>query len=325
MALRASAAGVDTWAPAWRVTPDSAHARHLEALCSIPSARGGKLMAQPVAGHRILFWPASGLLKAEGHPTEHGLAPVRSLPAALDRLHDALDVAGVEPPRSGRKFVRHRESQGFAGLRRIDLTVDLRADDRDEGRQLLAAFEAAARSSGHHAPTYGRPGKPGATVYVAGEGGVLGRWYDKGVESGSAAPFRLIRPEAQWRFANERGPEDLDELGDVAAMRDRFAKRWGPWCRGRIVVGDMTELGRKLAEAVEAGRITPAEARRIAGYLVMEPHGIHDAPRTRQRLRAEAAGFGFHLVDGVLEPLEVDLGAALDEAEQLDPWESGAT
>src|SRR3954452_11948758 len=166
MSLRAVAAGVDTWAPTWRVGVETALARHLEAVCTIPSAVGGRLHPERVGGHRIAFWPASGLLKAEGHPNEHGLAPVASLPEALVAIERELAGAGIELPWLGRerRFTRHKESEGYAGLRRLDLTFDLRADKTSDGRELLAAAEAAARMSPYHAPTYHRTGKAGHTV-----------------------------------------------------------------------------------------------------------------------------------------------------------------
>src|SRR4051794_8312695 len=324
MSLRAASAGVDTWAPAWRVRVDTPLSRHLEEVATLPSAAGGKLVPQKIAGHRVIYWPGSGLLKAEGHPNESGLAPVRSLPRALDQLVEQLHAAGIPAPHQPRRFDRHNESEGFEGLRRLDLTVDLRADDRHEGRAVLHAVEAAARASGHHAPTYGRRGKPGRTVYISGESGVFGRWYDKGAESGKAAPYRLIRPEAQWNFRQEKSRPAWEDIGDVELMRQRFAKRWGPWMRGRIVVGTMTDLGEELARAVRERRLSPTEARRIAGYLVMEPYGLDGVPlRTQQRLRSEAGRFGFHLVDGVLEPLDVDLGEVLHEAERAELWDAG--
>jgi hypothetical protein len=252
------------------------------------------------------------------------LAPAGALPKLLHRLTGELHAAGIEVPPAEQRFRRHKDSIGFAGLRRLDLTVDLRADTTHEGREVLAAVEAAAAQSPYHSPTYGRATKPGRTVYIAGDGGYLGRWYDKGAESGQAPPFRRIRPEAQWRFASERAAGSI-ELGDVEWMRDRFARRWGPWMRGRIVVGDMSDLGRELSRAVREGKLSPGEARRIAGYLVMEPYGLDGVPgRTARRLRAEAGKFGFRLVNGVLEPVEVDLGAVLAEAERLDLWESGS-
>jgi hypothetical protein len=323
MALTATACGVDTWAPSWRVSPDSSLAQRYAQRATLPSAKGGLLVPERVAGHRLIFWPASGLLKAEGHPAARGLAPVASLPDALVRLQRGMAAEGMPVPAGVRRFRRFRESEGFAGLRRLDLTVDLRASDRVEGRAVLRAVEAAARNSGLHAPTYGRRGKPGHTVYVAGETGVQSRFYDKGAESGQAAPYRWIRPEAQWRFRDLSAPLDT-ELCDPVWMREQFAKRWGPAFRGRIVVGDMSELGRELARAVREGRLEPGEARRIAGYLVMAPFGLDGVPeRTARRLRTEAGKFGFHLVDGVLEPIEVDLGEVLAEAERPELWDSG--
>src|SRR3954463_11751825 len=325
MAISAMAAGVDTWSPAWRVPVDSPAWQVLDSYPSVPSAKGGKLFAGRIAEHRVMFWPGSGLLKAEGHPVPGGLAPAAALPGALDRLVGALDVAGIPVPTRPRRFRRHRESHGFAGVRRLAVTVDLATEHGYEGRELLSAWEVAARSSGRFAPRYHRPGHPGDTVYSAGSAGVESRCYDKGAGSGTAAPGRLIRPEAQWRFRDLTSPLE-SEAASPEWLRDRFAKRFGQSYRGRIVVGNMSELGQKLDAEVRSGNLTAKQARAIAGYIVMEPFGLAGVPaRTRRHLAAEARRFGFHLVDGVLEPIEVDLGAVLDEAERLDVWESGVT
>src|SRR5438876_4277638 len=154
MPLRAAAAGVDTWAPSWRVGVDTPLWRAIDEKATVPSAAGGRLCPEPIGRQRLFFFPVSGLVKAEGHPCPAGLAPVPTLPRALDELRVELAGAGVELPAAERRFRRHRESVGFAGLRRLDLTVDLRADHVHEGREVLAAAEAAARMSPHHAPTY---------------------------------------------------------------------------------------------------------------------------------------------------------------------------
>jgi hypothetical protein len=326
MAVRALAAGVDTWAPSWRVPVDSALAGHLSDRMTVPAGQGGAMLAEKVAGHRVMWWAGSGLLKAEGHPNPAGLAPPATLPGALRELVAAMHNAGVPPPEGHRRFKRYADSAGFAGLRRVDLAVDLAADSPGDGLAVLSAFHAAAVRSGHHAPAYGRRGKPGRTVYVAGDSGVFGRFYDKGAEAGTAAPGRLLRPEAQWRFAGIRCPDE-DDWQDSGWARERFAARWGAWARGRIVVGDVTELGKRLRRAVETGQLSPGAAKRLGGYLLMEAvGGVPGASqRTAERDRAMAREFRFVLVDGVLEPIEHDLGADFAEAERPELWESGAT
>src|SRR3954447_13494000 len=193
MAVASLAAGVDSWAPAWRVPVDSPAWQALDAHPSVPAAMGGRLFPERVNDHRVMFWPGSGLLKAEGHPVPDGLAPPRALPGALDRLIGGMDAAGIPVPTGDRSFRRHRESHGFTGFRRLDVTVDLGTEHAYEGFELLSAWEVAARSSGRFAPRYNRPGRPGDTVYAAGRGGVESRCYDKGAESGSAPPGRRIR------------------------------------------------------------------------------------------------------------------------------------
>ena len=91
------AAGVDTWAPCWRVDPESGAGLALDAVATEPSRRG-RLLPQAIAGHRVLWHRPTGLLKAEGHPSPDGLAAPGELPAALGRLELALLEAGVPVP-----------------------------------------------------------------------------------------------------------------------------------------------------------------------------------------------------------------------------------
>src|SRR3954447_26540410 len=107
MAVSSLAAGVDSWAPAWRVSVDSLAWRTLDAHEFTPAAKGGRLFPERVGDHRVMFWPDSGLLKAEGHPVPEGLAPPRSLTAALDRLVCQLDAAAIPVPARSRRFRRH--------------------------------------------------------------------------------------------------------------------------------------------------------------------------------------------------------------------------
>jgi hypothetical protein len=322
----AVAAGCDTWGPTWIVDPDSPPGRHLSTLAVAPSAHGGRRLAEKVAGHTVMWWEQHGLLKAEGHPLDGGLCPPARLRARLGELSLSLWEADVPVPWACRRFKGSgREAAGFAGFSRIDLTVDLSFPD-GHGTAVLKAVEAAAKWSGLMSrPERGRAGDT-QTVYTRSKSGVLARVYDKGLESLSHPAGHLIRPEAQWRWADRRRRPDEEDLGDPQAcaawMRERFRARFERWCRGRIVVGDMSQLADEIARAIEAGRLTPRQGEALFGYIGMRGRGgvPGQKKRTRQLRERQVRQFGFVLVDGVLEPVEVDLGAVLSEASRSDLW-----
>ncbi|HEV2821379.1 MAG TPA: hypothetical protein VGW11_12825, partial [Solirubrobacteraceae bacterium] len=91
------AAGVDTWSLAWYVDRDSLAADWLADMATIPAARG-RLLPHPVAGHRVGWDCASGMLYAEGHPSPDGLCAPGKLAASQDALVAALLAADVPLP-----------------------------------------------------------------------------------------------------------------------------------------------------------------------------------------------------------------------------------
>lgn len=153
MPVKVEGAGVDTWSPAWYVGEDSPAARALDALATVPTRRG-KLVADPILGHRIGWVPAARLAFAEGHPAEavgtEGLLSPDLLPEALWRVWDACTDYGlllpeglpVGPLRVGPVEVREDGRPGFAGVRRCDATVDLRFDSSAEGLAFLQGVAA---------------------------------------------------------------------------------------------------------------------------------------------------------------------------------------
>lgn len=85
-------------------------------------------------------------------------------------------------------------------------------------------------------------------------------------------------------------------------------------------------IARTLAQRVEAGELTMAQARRIAGYVVLESVGCSEGPeRTRYRLRAEARAAGVY-VDASIDAedmIDVDVSSLLEAAFDSSTW--GAT
>ena len=314
-------AGVDTWSPAWRIDPESWAGAQLASMATRPTKGRSWQLPDAIAGHRVGWFPAAGMLYAEGHPVADGLATAAQLPEAFLALERALLASDVPlPPGVASDDFYGDRHPGFIGLRRLDTTVDIATDTPAIGAAIMAGVASVLGQAGV-TETWRRRGAL-QTVYLRGDGGrrVLGRWYDKGAESGSAAPGRLIRPEDQRRWAKgqRRAPEELTAQYVRGLFHRRYASLWRA-TEGVTVAGPIV-LAQKLADAVEAGEITAHHADRVAGYLLMEAVHVPRAGRTRRRRRSEAAALGLVLSDGLLQEVEVDLHGILDQVMDADQW-----
>lgn len=330
----ASAAGVDTWSVAWYVDPDSPARRALDALATQPAARS-KLIPESISGYRVGLFPGPSMVYAEGHPDPEGLCPPNRLPGEFERLVGVLADCGIEVPR-GRSLPARRlprpgddgswevRRAGEAGVRRLDLTADLAFDSGAEGLAALAGV--AAMPLPRIATSLQRQpgGRAVETVYLKGPGGrrVLGRWYDKGVESGTAERGRLIRPEDQRRW-DGRARLPVEALGAPVA-RELFQRRFLPLWKATkgITVGTSPELLRRLADLVEAGEVSGYQAERLLGYLFAQENGVDDwlSTATTYRRKAECRELGLVLADGVVDQVEVDLHDVLEAALEAEDW-----
>lgn len=323
-------AGVDTWSPSWYLDPDSPAGEWLTSRATVGAARG-RLLPQAVAGHRVGWFGPAGLLYAEGHPGGDRLGSPDGLPAALDALTAAMLAEGVPVPigRSGTDLYGQR-FEGFAGVRRLDSTCDLATGSRAEGVAIMAGVAAIARDMPRVQANvwFAQDGRQVETVELKGHGGrkTLGRWYDKGRESGSAPPGRLLRPEDQRRYVKEtrRSVEELTTGYVRGKFKQRFAPLWRA-SKGVTVAGPIV-LASKLAELVEADELSRAKAKNLAGEMVL---GLVESPALRQsrtsawRHARAMRDLGLVLGDGVLEEVEVDLHDVLERALDSEAWGAG--
>lgn len=333
--MKVAQAGIDTWSVCWRVAEDSPAARAMDELATVPAARS-RLLEESLAGHRVGWFPASRLVFAEGHPGGDRLGSPEALPAARDVVERAISDYGIALPR-GRARSRWGgvdrpqcadSLPGFAGVRRLDATLDLTFDSSSEGLALLAGVAALQfprmksavwrETSGHRVETvalYGHSGKK-----------MLGRWYDKGVESGTAKRGTLIRPEDQRRWPSQTR-RDVEELSSTY-VRDKFQQRFAPLWRASkgITVATADELGQKLAQLTSTGDVWGPRALQLLGHLHAEQAGldIPVKPRTRRRYASECRDLGLvpvPLAPDEAAPLELDLHDVLAEVLETDAWE----
>lgn len=325
--MQVTAAGVDTWSPCWYVDPDGPAARWLSEFATVPAARGSSLLAEPFVGHRV-GWFRGGLVFAEGHPDAEGLCRPSELTGRLLELQEGLCAAGLQLPMRERRFASlGPSSEGWAGIRRADATVNIDAASRAEGIAVLAGVAACCRDSAGQAEVRYGLDRAVETVYLLGYAGkrVLGRWYDKGLESSSASRGRLIRAEDQrrWGKLDRRDPSDLDAVSLRRGFQRRFYPLWKA-TRGVTVAGPVV-IAEKLLEAVGEGRIGAREAESLCGHLLLQVvggrRGAGISRSTSYRREQRARELGLVAADGVLEEVEVDVGAVLEAALDTDAWE----
>jgi hypothetical protein len=354
-----AAAGIDSWSPCWYVDPESAAAGLLDVLACVPAARG-TLMPKPVAGHRVGWNRAAGMVYAEGHPScampgewsaardlaseavlaDSGRAPwlvsPDDLPLAYSGLVEALEASGVPVPAA--EWARGWElgdeqvgiadeapQAGFGGLRRCDATVDIAPGSGSRGLAILAGVSAVATTT-PRAQAEVRFAKDGSgaveTVYLRGYSGVkiLGRWYDKGLECGSSPRGERVRAEDQRRYPKGHR-RGIGEL-ESAYVRGKFQQRFYPlWQATKgVTVGGVLVVADRLAELVEADELSARQAEQLAGYVVLQKRGVLQKRSTSYNRRKQLRELGLVVAEGCLEEVEVDLHAVLDEALESPAW-----
>jgi hypothetical protein len=308
---------------------------------ALATERGPRSMMLPeaVAGHRVGWFPGSRMLFAEGHPSPEGLCRADALPIVLKNIGDQLADRGILPPRfrlapRSKPWWTGSEVRqvvlptiggvGFAGVRRLDSTLDISFRDPAEGLAVLAGVAALPLPRMKTTIKREVGGRRVETVYFHGSGGkrVLGRWYDKGVESGSAARGMLVRPEDQRRYPKQ-SRLDVEAIASSSYVRDAFVQRFEPLWRASkgVKVAGSIELAQRLKELVEEGELSASEAKSMAGYLILEQAGANfQSRRTRYRDRARCRDHGLVLADGVLDQVEIDLGEVLERAFDSEAW-----
>jgi hypothetical protein len=160
------------------------------------------------------------------------------------------------------------------------------------------------------------------TVYLRGYSGVkiLGRWYDKGLESGMAPRGERVRAEDQRRYpkGHRRGIHELEG----AYVRSKFQQRFYPlWQATKgVTVGGVVVLHDRLADLVVEGEISARQAEQLAGYVALQKRGVSQKRSTTYNRRKQLRELGLVVADGCLEEVEVDLHEVLEEALESPSW-----
>lgn len=336
-------AGVDTWSICWYLREGSSAQKAIEAMATQPGPQSMLIPKhEDIAGHRVGWFPAQRMLFAEGHPSPEGLCSPHGLSEALTEVSEALCDRGIIPPAFRRSpeggfnlhggvpapaSQRHMMGVGFGGIRRLDSTVDLHLDDPAEGMAVLAGVAAVPVPRCKTQVVREVGGRRVETVYLRGSSGkkVLGRWYDKGVESGLAPRGTIIRPEDQRRYP-KAARLDVEAVASSTYVRDAFVRRFEPLWRASkgVKVATATELAVKIKQLVDEGELTPGEGIRVAGFLLLEQAECNPQKRaTRYRTRRLCADAGLVLADGVNDEVEVELADIIERALDSQVWGMG--
>jgi hypothetical protein len=228
----------------------------------------------------LVYSEARGAVFLEGG-NGHGLVSAAGVSEAARRSAELLLDLGLDA-----------ESDPRVG--RCDLTTDLRLEDGRDGQALLRAASYVdlpwlkAGTEGSR-----RTGLESVLWRSVNGRSVHLRLYDKGVESGLAAPGRWLRLERQirWRKGREQRVSALasQDLGEL--FRRRYIEALSSV--GELVVCNRDGALEELRRRQRAGEIHPSKARRLAGLVVLGDDGL--PRRTSYRWWAELRALGIVL------------------------------
>lgn len=325
--------GVDTWKPTWYVDPAGREARWFKENPDVLSVNGSWQMPAQIEEHTIGFDHRRNLIWAEGHPEPGRLAKAHELVPAYNRLREAMAAAGVPiPPGRTRPIVSRARrapgpkdrstaaawssfrAPGEAGLGRLDVTADFETPTSLYGLELLKALQAIQFCNGRSRPYGGN--NMWETVVIPARNGraILGRVYDKGVESKSAPRGRLLRAEDQRRFTAERrrAVEDID----AQFLCDRWHRRFKHFAKateGVVTVSDPITACAVVQSKIEAGELDPLRGERLVATIMLDYLSGQNRRGDRVTLwrrRKELRELGIVTDSGVLERGSTTVGAA---------------
>jgi hypothetical protein len=250
-----------------------------------------------VDGLFMQFYPAHALVAVEGHPLEGELAPDEALAEFVERGCRTWNLGA------------------FLGFSRIDATATIAFDDPAHGAAVLQAA-AAIRLPYLKPGTYGNPLETVNLHDLRGRGRILARLYDKGRESGSAAPGKLIRVEEQARLKSGK------RLGLQACARSIYAKRFAPMAQleNTVAVCSAPAALEHLAGLYVSGGLSEIKFEKLSGFVHREARNLPGHPRTRYRRVRELRDLGVALTDQPLDGPPVDLAAVIGATIESEAW-----
>jgi len=301
MSAFCSDSGVDTVRFRWRTSNEVYRAFQRRPNGVIQGYRG-EVFDQTAVG-RVGVYP-DGLVYLEGRAS--------AILHADPEDHHLLEPAGLlSAERVALRLVQQHGApvpdDAEARLGRADLAAELRFGSSAEGSAFLHAL-ASLDVPWCKSRTDGRKGDRVETVSFHGVHGrsIYLRAYDKGVESGTAAPGLRIRVERQRRFRKDREPNvsmfTTSDLRQVYLGRE-FAQLT------QLPYATVCDVPEALATLLDRN-LSAAQTERLAGFLTVGRHLDHPT-RTLYRRYAELRSLGIYVDPAQIERLEVPVGRYL--------------
>lgn len=197
---------------------------------------------------------------------------------------------------------------------RVDVAVDVRYDDPQEGRATLEALRFARWPKGWYAEWQGPP--PYTTVAVKSGRKTVARAYCRNSKLRNGGQrWGKLRFEREHRF-DWATARPVEELRSESAAEVYWGSAFG---RGRAS-GRVTRLPReveamKLIERVAVGEITTVQYEQLSAFLTAERLGLVEKAYSREtarRRRSLARALGVSAGDAATDELDVSLDAVLE-------------
>jgi len=297
-----------------------------------PKRKGGaSWLTDPLSGARVgvtrsptgalLLWCEARLAAlCAGDANNHSLARPSQLPvgaATAEALASRLGFGTVT---------------GGTLVRRLDLATDLAFARAVDGSAFLRAVSFLDCPGYKRVPTHAKGSSEveGVEWRTPSSYRIVQRCYDKGRESGTAHPGRLLRLERQW-WVPSRERADVASLTSAENLRRLFAGPLRAWVESAaevVAVGPYDactllreRVGKPLGKNRDGRLLTLRVAERLAGtigVLSVSGDAWYDNRRTAQRRRAELRGVGVEFVSELPAGRRVHVGSVLAAA--CDVW-----
>jgi hypothetical protein len=195
---------------------------------------------------------------------------------------------------------------------RVDVAVDVRYEDPQEGHATLEALRFARWPKGWYAEWQGPP--PYTTVAVKSGRKTVARVYCRNAKLGTGERWGKLRFEREHRF-DWATARPVEELASETAAEIYWGSVFG---HGRAS-GRVTRLPReveamRLIERVALGEITTVQYEQLSAFLTAERLGMVEKAYSREtarRRRALARDLGVAAGDPEVDELDLSLDAAL--------------
>jgi hypothetical protein len=312
---KATAFGCDTVALAFTGLGGLTVESRMQGALSTPAGRGRLLLEEHPSGARVVYFPQFGTVKVEGR-----LSALAARDRGVSRLGTRAELRGLPDFAAG--VVEDLADVPFSELRgerhhlsRLDVTGEIRFEDRQAGLQMLQAASGLVPGA-YKGETIHRHGQVETAYTITRKGRKVARFYDSGLKHGTAAPGELIRYEVQnrWPKASERTPAEMAHSSFT--LPQLFARHLEPFTSRakEITVTTALNAPQQIMGKLAAGELTQRQANGLAGFVAGLPYGgrqLYSDQSARRYLR-ELRKHGIVLTGIELEQA-LTIGQALDE------------